>query len=212
MTSSTVIRRLWPAEAGLFADHMRRLDPYSRHERFGRAVDDTYLERYADNCFGAGDLVFGAFVDGVMRGAGELRSSGIIVIERPDDGAHRVAEAAFSVEEEWRRRGIGAALVERVLRAARNHGVEFVEVLFAPGNLPMRALARSLARATRVDEDTERARIRVQPPSLLSLAAEVGSDFMDMAGSAFDAQLRFATPDVKAEAPGDAPAKPPAGA
>jgi hypothetical protein len=79
MASSThvtaEVRRLWPADMPLFRDHLLRLDSRSRHERFSGGMSDDFLIRYAQNCFGEGDLVFGAFIDGVMRGAAELRSA-----------------------------------------------------------------------------------------------------------------------------------------
>ena len=58
------IRRLWPSDLAIFRDHLLRLDDYSRHMRFGGGVSDAFLRQYAEHCFGKGDLVFGAFVDG----------------------------------------------------------------------------------------------------------------------------------------------------
>ena len=69
------IRRLWPSDMEAFRDHLLRLDPHSRHERFGGGMSDDFLVRYAEHCFGQGDLVYGAFIDGHMCGAAELRSS-----------------------------------------------------------------------------------------------------------------------------------------
>ena len=65
-----------------FRDHLLRLDPQSRRDRFSGGVSDDFLIDYAAHCFGAGDLVFGAFVDGALRGAGELRSADSIWSER----------------------------------------------------------------------------------------------------------------------------------
>src|SRR5664280_1909415 len=86
MASSThvtaEVRRLWPADMPLFRDHLLRLDSRSRHERFSGGMSDDFLIRYAQNCFGEGDLVFGGFIDGVMRGADELRSREAICSEQ----------------------------------------------------------------------------------------------------------------------------------
>ena len=187
--SPALIRRLWPRERDLFREHLQRLDADARHDRFGRAVDDSVLAAYAQSCFGLGDLVFGAFVDGVMRGAAELRSGSVIAFERAD-GA-RVAESALSVEPDWRRRGIGRALFQRILRAARNHGVGTVEVFCAPDNPAMMALAREAADTFAVQHDQAAARIRIHAPSALSLAGEIGADWMDWFGAALSAQARL---------------------
>ena len=90
-----VIRRLWPAERDLFREHLLRLDPVTRHQRFGTAVNDEFLESYARTTFNVGGLVYAYVVDGVVRGAAELRGL--------DDIIALTGEAAFSVETPWRR-------------------------------------------------------------------------------------------------------------
>ena len=55
---------------------------------------------------------------------------------------HIHAEAAFSVEEGYRRRGIGEKLFKRILRAATNHGVETIEIVCLPENVGMQNLAK----------------------------------------------------------------------
>src|SRR5580698_8101724 len=120
------IRRLWHADMPAFRDHMLRLDAQSRHERFGGGMSDEFVAHYAENCFGKGDLVFGAFVEGKLRGAAELRSQEAIWSEQAPFRRHIHAEAAFSVETPYRRRGIGEQLFGRIERAAGNHGVETI--------------------------------------------------------------------------------------
>ena len=112
-----VVRRLWPSDMPAFRDHLLRLDAPSRHDRFAMAVSDEFLANYAERCFGIDDVIYGYFVDGVMRGAGELRGVGLGL----DKGS---AEAAFSVEVGWRRRGVGTELMGRIVQAARNRGAE----------------------------------------------------------------------------------------
>ena len=58
-----------------------------------------------------------------------------------DKGA---AEAAVSVEEGWRRRGIGRKLLERALGDAAAVGTGHVEIVAAASNHAMRRLANSL--------------------------------------------------------------------
>ena len=61
---------------------------------------------------------------------------------RRHSGATSTQEAAFSVEEDYRRRGIGEDLFKRILRAATNHGVETIEIVCLPENVGMQNLAK----------------------------------------------------------------------
>src|SRR6185437_3025247 len=74
-SSPPEVRRLWPSDQEAFRDHLLSLDPRSRHLRFGGGMSDDFLVRYSENCFGKGDLVYGAFIAGKLVGAAELRSN-----------------------------------------------------------------------------------------------------------------------------------------
>jgi len=128
-----VIRRLWPTERDLLREHLLRLDPVTRHQRFGTAVNDAFLENYAATTFGVGGLVYAYVEDGVVRGAAELRGL--------DDIAAQTGEAAFSVESGWRRRGIGTDLFHRLITAARNRSIRTLYMTCLPENAAMRRLA-----------------------------------------------------------------------
>ena len=54
----------------------------------------------------------------------------------------REAEAAFSIEKPWQSLGIGAALLERSLLAARKRGVKLLHVCCLVENQHMQQLAR----------------------------------------------------------------------
>jgi GNAT superfamily N-acetyltransferase len=174
----------------LFRDHLMRLDPLSRHERFGGGMSDDFIDRYAESCFGQGDLVFGAFVDGTMHGAGELRSSEAIWTEQAPFERHIHAEAAFSVEEPYRRRGIGAQLFRRLEGAASNHGVETIDVICMPDNIGMLRLAAKFKTQFSFEENQMSGRLTARRPTALSLLREASRDMMDFTTSLFDAQLR----------------------
>ena len=75
MIHGGVIRRLWPADLSAFRDHLLRLDAQSRFDRFAMAVNENFLMRYAERCFGFDDLIYGYYVDGVLRGTGEFALS-----------------------------------------------------------------------------------------------------------------------------------------
>ncbi len=196
MASSTHVaadvRRLWPADMPLFRDHLLRLDSRSRHERFGGGMSDDFLVRYAQNCFGEGDLVFGAFIDGVMRGAAELRSSDAIWSEQAPFQRHIHAEAAFSVEEPYRRRGVGETLFRRVEQAASNHGVETIEIVCAPDNVGMMRLAGKFQTQFSFEENQFTGRLAARMPTAFSLLREASRDMMDLTASVFEARTREA--------------------
>ncbi len=128
------IRRLWPTERDLFTAHLLRLDAVTRRERFGTAVNDDFLASYALTTFGVGGLVYAYVEDGEVRAAGELRGLEDIVAQ--------TGEAAFSVERDWRRRGLGEALFSRLITAGRNRGIRTLYMTCLPENAAMRRLAR----------------------------------------------------------------------
>ncbi len=194
MTNSTnpsvEIRRLWPADMPSFRDHLLRLDARSRHERFGGGMSDDFIIHYAESCFGQGDLVFGAFIDGQMHGAAELRSSEAIWTEQAPFQRHIHAEAAFSVEEPYRRRGVGEQLFRRIVRAASNHGVETIDIVCMPDNISMIRLAAKFKTHFTFEENQMTGRLIARRPTAFSLMREASRDFVDFTSSLFDAQLR----------------------
>src|SRR5271168_1316439 len=186
----TEIRRLWPADMMAFRDHLMRLDVRSRHERFGGGVSDEFVIAYAEGCFGQGDLVFGAFIDGTMRGAGELRSRDAIWSEQAPFRRHIHAEAAFSVEEGYRRSGVGAQLFRRIEIAASNHGVETIEIVLMPDNVGMMRLAEKFKTQFAFEENQVAGRLIARRPTPFSLLREASRDFADFTSSLFEAHLR----------------------
>jgi GNAT superfamily N-acetyltransferase len=184
------IRRLWQADMAAFRDHLLRLDPVSRHQRFGGGMSDDFIAHYAESCFGRGDLVFGAFVDGELHGAAELRSKEAIWSEQAPFQRHIHAEAAFSVEEEFRRHGIGEQLFGRLQRAATNHGVETIEIICLPENVGMMRLAEKFKTHFTFEENQFTGRLTARRPTPFSLMREASRDVADFTTSLFDAQLR----------------------
>ncbi len=183
------VRRLWPSDLTQFRDHLIRLDPKTRHDRFGLAVADTFLESYAERCFGFGTLTYGYVQDGLIRGAAELHTITGHVPPRITG-----AEAAFSVEAAWRRRGIGAELMGRVIRAARNRRVPSLSIFCLPANTPMLRLAKKFEAELVFYADDVTGRLVARPPSATSLWSEFLGESMDFAASVFDAQTRLLAP------------------
>jgi GNAT superfamily N-acetyltransferase len=189
-SSHVEIRRLWPSDKEAFRDHLLRLDPRSRHLRFGGGMSDDFLVHYAENCFGKGDLLYGAFVGGGMVGAAELRSDQAIWSEQVPFGRNIHAEGAFSVEEGYRRRGIGEKLFKRILRAATNHGVETIEIICLPDNIGMQSLAKKFKTRFTFEENALTGRLTARRPTAFSLIREASGDALDLGAALFDAHWR----------------------
>ena len=189
-SSSVEVRRLWLSDKEAFRDHLLGLSPRSRHLRFGGGMADDFLVHYAENCFGKGDLLYGAFVDGKMVGAAELRSNQAIWSEQPPFGRHIHAEAAFSVQEAYRRRGIGEKLFKRILRAATNHGVEAIEIICLPENVGMQNLAKKFDAQFTFEQNSLTGRLTARRPTALSLIREASGDALDFGAALFDAHWR----------------------
>ena len=101
------IRQLEKSDLPSFRDHLLRLDPVSRRDRFNGGLGDTFVAAYADRSFSDGTTVIGYVEAGRVRGAAELHDC-------PDDD-EPTGEIAFSVEPQFQGRGIGALLFERLL-------------------------------------------------------------------------------------------------
>ena len=119
--------------------------------------------------------------DGEIRAAGELQG----LMEFPCEAA----EAAFSVEMQWRRRGIGGVLFDAIVLAARNRGLPSLEIICHPGNTAMLALARRHGMDCTYDEGEMHGRARLDLRSASSLMTEAMSD----ATGAFSAMLDAGT-------------------
>ena len=196
-SSHVEIRCLWPPDFEAFRDHLLRLDPASRHDRLAGGVPDAFIVQYAEHCFGKGDLLYGTFVDGRMCGAAELRSNQAIWSDQAPFGRHVHAEAAFSVEEAYRRRGIGEKLFQRIERAASNHGVETIEIVCLPDNVRMRSLAEKFKTSFTFQQNALTGRPTARRPTALSMVREASSDLLDFGASVFDARWRALTESPK---------------
>jgi GNAT superfamily N-acetyltransferase len=188
--SQVEMRRLWPTDKESFRHHLLRLNPDSRHQRFGGGVSDEFVSKYAEHCFGKGDLIYGVFVDAKLAGAAELRSNQAIWSEQPPFGRHIHAEAAFSVEEDYRRRGLGEKLFKRILRAATNHGVETIDIVCLPDNFGMQRLAQKFRTEFTFEESMLAGRLTARRPTAFSLVREASSDVLDLGAALFDSHWR----------------------
>ncbi len=132
--ASGYVRTLYQQEElPLLRDHLLRLDPDSRHDRFNGFMDDGFIERYAAKCADDGTVIVTYIEDGVVRGAAELHP--------PDQSPDALPEIAFSVEASMRRQGVGIILFKRLIQEARWKGYQALRITTSAQNQAMRALA-----------------------------------------------------------------------
>jgi GNAT superfamily N-acetyltransferase len=178
-----LIRKMWIGEAYKYRDHLLRLDPESRHRRFGGGVSDAYIRTYVDTSMWLDSIVHGFFVDGKLRGAAELRPIG--------GRFSKQAEAAFSVENEWQSHGVGSALLERTLLTARNRGIAHLHMACLADNRRMQQLARKFDAELSFDFGEVVAEVEAPHPTPLSVVRELVSDGQGFATAILDAQSRL---------------------
>ena len=178
LTASGVIRKLLPWETELLTAHFLRLDAEARHARFAAGVSDETVVAYAAKALGPDAVVHGFLVDGVLRGAAELRLM-----------PGQTGEVAVSVEEDWRLTGVGSALFGRLLLTARNRGLTGLVMTCLPTNRGMQGLAaRFEGRITYASGDSH-ARVAARPATALSLWRELWRDTSAAAESVVDRQM-----------------------
>lgn len=181
-----LIRKLWPVEAHAYRDHLLRLDADSRRSRFGGAVSDEMIRAYAASLDATETIIHGFYVDGVLRGAADLRLI--------PPATSREAEAAFSVEKPWQSHGVGSALLERCLLAARNRGIKLMHIACLSENHRMQQLARKFAAEFSFDFGTVVGKVQNPRPTPLSLMRELVTDGHSFAAACLDLQARLLRP------------------
>jgi RimJ/RimL family protein N-acetyltransferase len=152
--SKRQIRKLTKADVPGLRDHLFRLDPDSRRNRFLGNISDTYLSTYPERCCEHGAEAIGYFEDGVMRGVAEMHL---------DEAQHSTAEVAFSVEPEFRRAGIGSELFRRLIGRARESHIDQLRMNCHPQNREMQALARKFHAEIAIDRAGNIGRIKTKP-------------------------------------------------
>jgi GNAT superfamily N-acetyltransferase len=182
LVSGGTVRRLWIGEAELYGQHLLRLDAESRRNRFGGAVSDEFILRYAVSSALGDVIIYGFFVDGVLRGAAELR-----LLEHAGD-----AEAALSVEKPWQSRGVGTALLERVLLAARNRQIERLHMLCLAENRRMQQLARKFGAELSFQSGSVVGEMKAPHPTPMSVMRELAADGIDLAAAMLDVPSQLA--------------------
>lgn len=182
-SSTRSIRKLWPSESDKFRDHLLRLDRASRRMRFAHSVSDAFVEDYASRMSDMGSVVYGLFDGGEIRAVAELRKLG--------DTWGPEAEAAFSVETAFQDQGIGSELMGRVIRAARNRGVQRLYMSCLAENSKMQAIARKHEAELRFEYGEVIGEIVPQNPNYFSILAEAVEDRVGFMMAVLDLQSRL---------------------
>ena len=178
-----VIRKLWIGEADKYHDHVLRLDPESRHNRFAGGVSDEFVRKYVDLSISLDTVVHGFFIGGMLRAAAELRPLGMRF--------PRQAEAAISVEKPWQSHGVGSALLRRTLLTARNRGVELLHMACLAENRRMQQLARKFDAELSFDFGSVVGEVESSRPTPLSMMREFMADGHGFATAMLDLQTRM---------------------
>ena len=145
-----VIRKLWIGETAKYREHVLRLDPESRRNRFAGGVSDEFVRNYVDLTTALDAVVHGFFIGGI-----DARRRRIAAARRAKF-PHQ-AEAAISVEKPWQSHGVGSALLQRTLLAARNRGFR-LSAHGVPCRKPPHAAARPQIRRRAVVRFRQRGR------------------------------------------------------
>ena len=181
-----IVRKLWIGEAEAYRDHLLRLDRESRNRRFSGAVSDEFITRHAASIGNLGVILHGFFVEGVLRGAAELRSIGRVF------GSE--GEAAFSVELPWQSHGVGTVMLERTLLSARNRGIKLLRMHCLADHQRMQQLARKFEADLKFDFGSVVGDLDPPRFTFLSLTRELVADAHGMATVILDAHSRLLNP------------------
>ena len=165
---SAQIRALSHPNAPTYRAHLLRLGDECRRARFGNCVSDKFLQAYVEHIEPTNALVIGWYDGAELRGAVELRSL--------DADWCPTAEIAFSIEQDWRRRGIGTALMFHAMAAARKLALERLFMSCHAFNRPMVRIAERAAAEFDFSNNECSATISVHE----ALSPDVGRELSDI--------------------------------
>jgi GNAT superfamily N-acetyltransferase len=159
MHTSRTIRLSTQHEAEL-SGLLLNLDRPSRLQRFGHPASDASVKAYAKQALSTSLFMAGVAAEGKLVAVVEAFAA--------RDG---IAEVAFAVDGNWRRRGLCSALLDAARHWAEQAGITTLRMVIARGNLPMRHLAHKAGARLDFDLDEIFADIAISSPTALKLAA-----------------------------------------
>jgi RimJ/RimL family protein N-acetyltransferase len=129
-----------------------------------------------------GGLIVAYIEEGEIRATAELKKLG--------DTWGREAEAAFSVETDYQDHGLGTELMGRIIRLARNRGVQLLYMSCLPENAKMQTIARKYDAELKIEYGEVVGEIVPQGPDYFSILAEQFEDRVGMMMTALDLSHR----------------------
>jgi GNAT superfamily N-acetyltransferase len=147
--SQVVIRPIRRQDAAAERAFIAGLSPESMHNRFLGLIaqpDDAFIEQLTDIDY-VNDVALAAVIDedGVEKIVGVSRYA--------KDPAGARCESAVVVADAWQHRGLGTALMKRLILIAQERGLRTMESIDLAGNVDMRDLAHHLGFQVREDPD-----------------------------------------------------------
>jgi hypothetical protein len=182
LISGGVVRRLWVGETELYRQHLLRLDAGSRRNRFGGAVSDEFIKRYAEPSAPRrrGHLRFFCRWDRTRcRGAAPARTSG-----RSRGGAKHRAGVAEP------RRGNGVARTCAARGAQQK--IERLHMLCPADNRRMQQLARKFDAELSFQSGSVVGEMKAPRPTSISMMRELVDDSIGLATAMLDVRTQLA--------------------
>jgi len=155
------VRRLSTGDVPAICRLFQGLDMASRYPRFAGARSDEAMTRHSYFVLAKAVFVLGVYVRDDLRGVLEAHKCAV---------RGGVAEVALVVEREWRRQGLGIAMVSTAMKWGRDHDIDVLRFVFSRHNWPMRRLVVSAGARIDISLDEIDAEIDI-PPSRASKCA-----------------------------------------
>jgi GNAT superfamily N-acetyltransferase len=147
---SAQIRGLGPEDEPDLVELFLTLDIPARVARFATA-SEAMLIQHAQRAISSPAFIAGAYVGGKLRGS----------IEVCDSTCASCCEAALVIAQAWRRRGLGAQLLQAATNWGKESGRRSLRMFFSAENLPMLRLASKAGAQLQLGPDEILAEIKI---------------------------------------------------
>lgn len=194
-----VLRLVQPSDRELLLQGLARMSPRSRYFRFMGARNDLGESelRYLCEVDGFDHFAMGALVEHDDDGEEGIAVARFVRLA-DDRGA---AEPAIAVIDDYQGKGLGKALLKRLVSAARERGIRRFRCDFLPSNRTVRHLVRDLEQSAVVREDDEVVTMEFElpDPSIGELVSEalrrsgMYQAFVEVARGVLPVRLRRST-------------------
>lgn len=158
------VRALHEGHRAKLRAHLLALDEADRVWRFGHAVSDAHLARYAEQLDFRRDHLFGTFDRRL-----DLLAVGHLAMDADGEGA----ELGLSVLARARGLGLGRRLFEHAVTHARNLGLHTLHLQLARDNAPMLAIVQRAGAAIDFDGSEASAALHLPANTLASHLEEL---------------------------------------